>query len=94
MKSITVILWLVSALILLGTPAHAADKPRYYLMLTIVMPANVPDVRQQFPADSLDECWAEAKSAVQHGVPKKLAADGALAVMAGCLSLEVAESDL
>lgn len=70
------------------------DQPKYFMVLTVVMPAHMPDVMQKFASDTLDECWAEAKEAVQHGVPKRLAQQGAIAVMAGCLSRDVAEDDL
>ena len=75
-------------------PSHADDKPKFYLVLTIVMPADVRDIQQKFAAGSLEECWAEAKAAVQHGVPRHLADAGAVAIMAGCLNVQVAEADL
>ena len=84
---------LAIAALLVAMPAHA-DPAKFFLVLTVVMPEHIPDVQRRFPADSLDECWDDAKAAVQRGVPKQLADAGAIAVMAGCLSVHVAEADL
>jgi len=87
-------LCIAALLLLYGSVVQADDKPKFYLVLTIVMPANVRDIQQKFAAGSLEECWLDAKAAVQHGVPKALADDGAVGIMAGCVSFQVADADL
>jgi hypothetical protein len=73
-------------LLVLSSPSWAqqsralGDKP--VLVITIVMPRDVPDVRHTIEEKSIDECWADAKEFVSHGTPK---IEHALGVMAACL---------
>lgn len=62
------------------------------LVLTLVMPRDVPDVRHVFREDSLEECWKDAGEFVAHGVPKGV--PDAVAVMAGCMVPKAQEEDM
>lgn len=76
-------------------PILAAEhRPKAILVITYVMPRDVPDVRHQEERASLEECWGDAKDFVAHGVPKALGDAGALAVMGACLAPKAEEDDL
>lgn len=77
---------------LFAAPSFAVDKHKATLIVTIVMPRQMPDLRQQIPEDSLDECWIDAKEFVNRGVPKQV--EGGLAVMGACLATKIDEDDL
>ena len=62
-----------------------------FLVLTIVMPPNEPDIRHQMQEPSVEQCWADAAEFVQHGVPKVVT--NGQAVMAGCLVREAPSND-
>jgi len=62
-----------------------------FLVLTIVMPPNEPDIRHQMQEPSIEQCWADAAEFVQHGVPKVVT--NGQAVMAGCLVREGPSND-
>jgi hypothetical protein len=81
----------VAFLLLCALPC-SAQEAKAYLIITLVMPRDVPDIRQQFEEDSVEQCWAEAHEFVTHGVPKEV--KDAVVVMAGCLVPKHEESDL
>jgi hypothetical protein len=66
--------------------------PIVFLILTIVMPADVPDKRMQVKQPDIETCWSEAKRFVEHGAPKSV--KGAQGVMAGCAVKELDADDL
>lgn len=53
------------------------------LVLTIAMPANVPDIHLKLQEPSIEVCLSDAKDFLDHGVPK--AAKDAVGVAAMCL---------
>ena len=51
-------------------PRAGTDPATFFLVLTIIMPGERPDIQQKFPYTSIDDCWADARDFVAHGVPK------------------------
>jgi hypothetical protein len=62
-----------------------------FLVLTIVMQPNEPDIRRQMQEPSIEQCWADAAEFVQHGVPK-IVTNGQ-PVISGCLVREAPSND-
>lgn len=54
-----------------------------FLILTIVMPPNMPDIVHRMPESSIDQCWKDAKEFTALEKPK---INGAQGVMAACFT--------
>ncbi len=54
------------------------------LILTIVFPGPVPDVRKQLSMPTIEECFAQAKEWDERGVTQEMSARGVVAVQAAC----------
>ena len=64
------------------------------LILTLVTPGHgTPDIVQQVPMETLDQCFKEAKAFVDHGIPKLAHDHGIVAVVGSCRSLKVEGDD-
>jgi hypothetical protein len=58
----------------------------FFLMLTLVMPHELPDKVYKLKMDSMEQCQTESKAFMDNGLTKKMEEDGVIAIMAGCLS--------
>lgn len=67
-------------------------NPIVFLILTIVMPSNVKDIRVQVKQPDIETCWLEAKRFIDHGMPKTV--KDAQGVMAGCAVKDATSDDL
>lgn len=54
------------------------------LVLTLVMPQNVPDKVLRLPMDDLSHCWEMAHEWVEKGVTERERAIGGVGVMGAC----------
>ena len=54
------------------------------LVVSIIMPGNIPDIRKTIPQDTLDDCWAAARDFVNHDVTRAMRERGALGYGATC----------
>ena len=54
------------------------------LIVSIVMPADVPDVSHVEQMKSLDACWVAAREYVEHGLAESTRERGAIGLKAGC----------
>ena len=54
------------------------------LVLTLITGPEKEDIKLQRKETSIEECWADAKEMVEHGIPKSMK-DDIQGVMAACL---------
>jgi hypothetical protein len=67
--------------------------PTIFLILSIVMPGNMPDIVQRMPEPSLEQCWvdaAEFTTAYKAANPK---VEGAIAIQAACRTAITPKTD-
>ena len=58
------------------------------LMMSIVMPQNVPDIENAVRVDSAEECWTAAKKFAERELTDNMKAHGAIGLSAGCIFVE------
>ena len=59
------------------------------LILSILMPRDVPDIRHVMEMHDLDSCWEGAKDFMSHDMSEELRVKGALGLSASCAYQEM-----
>lgn len=54
------------------------------LVVSIVMPANMPDIQHVQRMESFDACWTGAKAYMEHDLSDEMRARGAVGLSAAC----------
>lgn len=62
------------------------------LILTVLMPRDVPDIRHVMKMDSMESCWDGAKDFLAHDMTEELREKGALGLGAMCAYQEMPSS--
>lgn len=55
-----------------------------FLVMSIMMPRDVPDIDHAMRMDSFDSCWSAAKEFVEKDMSEELRSHGALGLKATC----------
>lgn len=63
------------------------------LVMSIMMPQDVPDVNHVMRMKSFDECWAAAKAFTERDLTETMRAGGAVGLKATCGYQELPSSD-
>ena len=59
------------------------------LILTILMPQDIPDIQHVMHMESLDSCFDGAKDFLSHDLSEELRAKGAIGLSANCAYKEM-----
>lgn len=59
------------------------------LILSVVMPGEVPDINHVMKMDSFEHCWDAAKDFVEHDLTEELRSHGAIGLKATCGYMEL-----
>jgi len=58
------------------------------LIVTVLMPQSVPDIKHAQPMPNLEECWKGASEFVNHDLSNEMRAKGARGFGATCVAIE------
>lgn len=68
--------------------------PQILLVLTLIMPPTVQDIRLEIAQETIDECWDNADDYIEAGLTKAMRAIGGIGVMAACVRVPAVEKEL
>lgn len=64
-----------------------------FLIITVMMPGEQPDINHAMKMKSFDACWAAAKDFTEHDLTEELRSHGAVGMKATCGYQEMPSHD-